>query len=80
MSSITPGAKNRGSIYLRGTKGKVYDNYVFTLEKQTDFCDLEITALKNAYEMAFKPRKQNDTNKKGIIGQIKDNISDIFSK
>lgn len=79
MSSITPGARNRGSIYLRGTKGKVYDNYVFTLEKQTDFCDLEINALKNAYEMAFKPRKQNDNNKKGIIGQIKDNISDSLN-
>lgn len=60
MSSLTPGAKNRGTIYLRGTRGKVYDNFVFALEKQVDFVDLEISSFTAAYEAAFKPRKSAD--------------------
>ena len=56
MSSSTPGGKNRGTIYLRGTKGRVYDNFTFAIEKQTDFTDLEMQVILNAYEEAFKPR------------------------
>lgn len=85
MSSLTPGAKNRGTIYLRGTKGKVYDNFVFSIEKQTDFVDLEITALVAAYEAAFKPRKNSDSNqytnqaknKKGIFKKFKEGIEHL---
>lgn len=84
MSSLTPGAKNRGSIYLRGTKGKVYDNFVLSIEKQTDFVDLEMTALVNAYEAAFRPRKTESNGstgyeangqKKGFFNSIKENLS-----
>jgi len=57
MSSNTPGANNRGTIYLRGTFGKVYDNFTFSIEKQNDFTDSEAFALIAAYEEAFKPRK-----------------------
>lgn len=77
MSSITVGAKNRGSIYLKGTKGKVYDNFVFSIEKQTDYTDLEIEALIKVYENAFKPQKKNDKNsrKKKFMKKFKDNFS-----
>jgi Holliday junction resolvasome RuvABC ATP-dependent DNA helicase subunit len=57
MSGNLVGAKNRGTIYLRGTKGKVYDNYVFSMEKQNDFCDLEVDTILAVYEEAFKPKK-----------------------
>lgn len=84
MSSLTPGARNRGTVYLRGTKGKVYDNFVFSIEKQTDFVDLEISAFIAAYEAAFKPRKHADSaqspqqaKKKGIISRFKEGIEGI---
>jgi len=85
MSSLTPGAKNRGTVYLRGTKGKVYDNYVLSIEKQTDFVDLEISAFVNSYEAAFKPRKNdnsqnpNDINnkKKGIFSKFKEGMTGL---
>ena len=59
MSSLTKGAKNKGSIYLKGVKGKEYDNFVFSLDKNTDFVDLEITALVKVYENAFKSSGRN---------------------
>ena len=45
MSGNLAGAKNRGTIYLRGTKGKVYDNFVFSIEKQNDFFGLSSELL-----------------------------------
>jgi SpoVK/Ycf46/Vps4 family AAA+-type ATPase len=63
MSSATPGAKNKGTVYLRGTKGRVYDNFMFTFEKQNDFTDLEVNAFLAAYEEAFKPGKNNQNKK-----------------
>lgn len=61
-SSSVSGAKSKGTIYLRGTKGEVYDNFAFSLEKQNDFSDLEVLAILTAYEEAFRPRK-DDNNK-----------------
>lgn len=49
-------AKNRGTLYLRGAKGKVYDNYVFSIEKQMDFNELEAEAILAVYEEAFRPK------------------------
>jgi len=84
MSSLTPGARNRGTVYLRGTRGKVYDNFVFTIEKQTDFVELEIRGFIAAYEEAFKPRKSaisgqspQQAKKKGFISRFKDGIEGL---
>jgi SpoVK/Ycf46/Vps4 family AAA+-type ATPase len=55
-SGSTVGAKNKGTLYLRGAKGKVYDNYAFILEKQNDFSDLEVDAVLAVYEEAFRPK------------------------
>jgi len=84
MSSLTPGAKNRGTIYLRGTRGKVYDNFVFSIEKQTDFVDLEISSFIAAYESAFKPSKNADglanygqAKKKGILSRFKEGMEGL---
>lgn len=44
----------------------VYDNFVFTLEKQNDFHDLELQFLLSAYEEAFKPRKLEQTRNNNI--------------
>jgi len=70
MSGNLVGARNRGTIYLRGTKGKVYDNYLFSMEKQNDFCDLEVDTILAVYEEAFKP-------KKGVTSQYNNKNSDI---
>lgn len=81
MSSVTPGAKNRGTIYLRGTKGKVYDNFLFTLEKQNDFTDLEEAAFLAAYEEAFKPRKGSSPqyqNQDKSSGGVFSKVGDMF--
>ncbi len=51
------GAKNKGTLYLRGSKGKVYDNYLFTIEKQNDFSDLEVDVILAVYEEAFRPKR-----------------------
>ena len=58
-SSTAPGGKNKGTFYHRGTRGQDYDNFVFTLEKQNDFHDLESQIILGAYEEAFKPRKNS---------------------
>ncbi len=69
-SGSVKGAKNKGTLYLRGAKGKVYDNYVFTLEKQNDFNDLEVDAILALYEEAFRPKAgvRNQYDNKGTSG------------
>lgn len=51
--------KNKGVVYIRGAFGKVYDNFVFSLEKQNDFTDCDINMIMSAYEEAFKPTARN---------------------
>jgi SpoVK/Ycf46/Vps4 family AAA+-type ATPase len=41
---------------LRGTRGQVYDNFVFSIEKNNDFHDLEAQIIIAAYEESFKPK------------------------
>jgi hypothetical protein len=42
-SNSSHGAKNRGSIYIRGLRSLEggYDSFKFTLEKAVDFSDLD---------------------------------------
>ena len=57
-STTAVGAKNRGSIYIRGIKGDGgFDSYKFVLEKSVDFHDLDSEIILKAYEEAFKPRQ-----------------------
>jgi hypothetical protein len=44
---------------LRGTKGRVYDDIMFTFENQNDFAVLEVYAFLDAYQEAFKPVKND---------------------
>lgn len=77
MSSSVPGANHRGTFYLKGTKGKVYDNLEFSLEKQNDFTELEENAILAVYEEAFKPRKGKSVrigNKKGMLDRLQDGL------
>lgn len=78
-------AKNRGTIYLKGAYGKVYDNFKFTLEKNNDFCDSDINVIETVYEQAFKPNKNNNNNAiyKGKIGKRNNDVnpfSGIFNQ
>jgi hypothetical protein len=41
-SSTAPGGSSKGSIYIRGVKGKDFDSYKFVMEKGVDFCDLDV--------------------------------------
>jgi hypothetical protein len=42
-STTAQGAKNKGSIYIRGIKGEGgFDSYKFVLEKSVDFHDLDV--------------------------------------
>jgi len=69
-------AKNKGTLYLRGAKGKVYDNYVFSIEKQNDFSDLEADAILAVYEEAFRPKagvkapEQNQSKNQGVFNKV----------
>ena len=57
-STTAEGAKNKGSIYIRGIKGDGgFDSYKFVLEKSVDFHDLDVELILNAYEEAFKPKQ-----------------------
>eukprot|EP00340_Litonotus_pictus_P003041 CAMPEP_0170516000 /NCGR_PEP_ID=MMETSP0209-20121228/2361_1 /TAXON_ID=665100 ORGANISM="Litonotus pictus, Strain P1" /NCGR_SAMPLE_ID=MMETSP0209 /ASSEMBLY_ACC=CAM_ASM_000301 /LENGTH=488 /DNA_ID=CAMNT_0010800745 /DNA_START=207 /DNA_END=1673 /DNA_ORIENTATION=+ len=51
--------KNKGTVYIRGTFGKVYDNFLFILEKQNDFTEADLNAILAAYEESFRPRGNN---------------------
>lgn len=60
-------AKNKGSFYIRGKFGEVFDNFIITIEKYNDFHKKEIDALMNVYEESFKinnnqKNKQNSNN------------------
>lgn len=59
-SATVSGAKNKGSVYLRGTKSQDggYDSFKFILEKAVDFSDLDAQIILAAYEEAFKPKLQ----------------------
>lgn len=59
-STSAMGAKNKGSIYIRGIKSNDggYDSFKFILEKAVDFNDLDSQLVLRAYEEAFKPRAQ----------------------
>jgi hypothetical protein len=46
-SSTAPGGKSKGSIYIRGVKGKDIDSYKFVMEKGVDFCDLDVQIFVN---------------------------------
>lgn len=55
-STTALGAKNRGSIYLRGVKSGEYDSFKFVVEKSVDFHDVDVQLILRAYEEAFKPK------------------------
>lgn len=72
----------RGSFLIRGTFGKVYDNFVVTLEKQNNFNDLDIDAFLNIYENLFRTKEGNKTNNSGINkanNKGNNNISGFFN-
>ncbi len=88
-SGLVQNGKNKGTMYLRGARGKVYDNFVFALEKQNDFNDLEVDAILAVYEEAFRPRpgvrSQYDNSKEGYfqgggLGDTKDKKTMTNSK
>jgi len=50
-SSKIEGTKSKGSIYIRGVKGKEgWDSFKFILEKSNDFSDFDAEIFANAYE------------------------------
>ena len=57
-STTAQGAKNKGSIYIRGIKSQDggYDSFKFILEKAVDFNDLDSQLVLTAYEEAFRPK------------------------
>jgi len=59
-SATVHGAKNKGSVYIRGSKSLDggYDSFKFILEKSVDFSDLDAQIILAAYEEAFKPKLQ----------------------
>ena len=52
-SSSIPGTKNKGTMYIRGTKGDQFDQFKFVIEKNVDFHDFDVDILLTAYEEAF---------------------------
>lgn len=46
-SSTAPGGTSKGTVYIRGVKGKDFDSYKFVMEKGVDFCDLDVQIFVN---------------------------------
>lgn len=55
-SSSVAGTRNKGFMYIRGTKGETSDQFKFVIEKHNDFHDFDIDIILTAYEEAFKPK------------------------
>ena len=55
-SSSVPGTRNKGSLYIWGTKGEPFDSFKFVVEKNNDFHDIDLDLILTAYEEAFKPK------------------------
>ncbi|MFO0515240.1 MAG: AAA family ATPase, partial [bacterium] len=71
--------KNKGVVYIRGTFGKVYDNFLVCIEKQNDFCDCDINILMNTYESAFKPQSAGNFKKTLGKNESKNPFSGMFN-
>jgi ATP-dependent 26S proteasome regulatory subunit len=71
--------KNKGVVYIRGTFGKVYDNFLVCIEKQNDFCDCDINILMNTYESAFKPQSAGNFKKTQGKNESKNPFSGMFN-
>lgn len=53
-STTAQGSKSKGSVYIRGVKGKEgWDSFKFILEKTSDFSEFDAKLIVNAYENAF---------------------------
>ena len=61
-SETAPGAKNKGSVYIRGIRNeKGWDSFKFVLEKNVDFNQVDVDIVVNAIEESVKqnpPKKE----------------------
>ena len=66
-SSQVGGTNCKGSVYIRGVKGKEgVDSFKFILEKANDFSDFDAEMIVDAYENAFKDIQVPKSNKQKI--------------
>jgi len=58
-STTAMGGRNKGTFFVRGVQNESGDAYKFVLEKNTDFHDLDIEIVLQAYQATFRNTQRN---------------------